>query len=317
MRFVRGSISPLGGCVVSDVVSVSPTRLATYATCPRQYEFSHVQNVSSPDETKFYMYQGRIYHETIETVCDQTGRDDDAMTIYERALDAFDEKWAEYIDPSEYVSAAHQEYQRREILAGIKAFFDPEGGVGLEHARTSVATEKWIECERDGLGLHGYTDNVLRDGDTLHLVDYKRNVRGVLGEWSADRLIDHLESEAHEAKRVKNAFQTAAYVEGIKDSSLYEPGMTVRFSFYGLLHNTDVESTPTGYEIAADGRQRETTGAYEEYHDTIWALIEAAHDGITSETYQPDPFELIREQACDDCEYQAMCPEYLSPEDQQ
>jgi len=314
MRFVRGSISPLGGCVVSDVVSVSPTRLATYATCPRQYEFSHVQNVSSPDETKFYMYQGRVYHETIETVCEQTGRDDDAMTIYERALDAFDEKWAEHIDPSEYASAAHQEYQRRENLAGIKAFFDPDGGVGIEHARMSVATEKRVECERNGIGLHGDTDNVLRDGDTLHLVDYKRNVKGVLGHWSGDRLVEHLEAEVHEAQRVKNAFQTAAYIEGIKDSELYEPGMTVRFSFYGLLHSTDVQSTPDGYRIRVSDKKRETTEAYTEYHDTIWSLIEAAHDGITGETYDPEPLELIREEMCGDCEYQAMCPEYLTPE---
>lgn len=302
---------------MSDVVSLSPTRLATYAACPRQYDFSYAQDVSSPDETKFYMYQGRAYHETIEAVCNQTERGDDATLIYERALEAFDEKWEEHVDPDEYASAAHQEYQRRENLAGIEAFFDPEGGVGIEHARTSVATEKWIECERDGLGLHGYTDTVLRDDDTLHLVDYKRNVGGVLGHWSGDRLVEHLDGEAHEAQRVKNAFQTAAYVEGIKDSSLYEPGMTVRFSFYGLLHSTDVQSTPDGYRITADGKQRETTEAYDEYHDTIWALIEAAHDGITSEAYDPEPFELIREEACDDCEYQAMCPEYLSPEVEQ
>ena len=314
MRCVLGLISLLGGCAVSDIAFLSPTRLATYATCPRQYDFSYAQDVSSPDETKFYMYQGRAYHETIEAVCEQTARDDDPLVIYERALDAFDEKWDENIDSEEYATAAHEEYQRRENLAGIKAFFDPDEGTGVEHARTSVATEKWIECERDGLGLHGYTDNVLREGDTLHLVDYKRNVRGVLGGWSADRLVEHLEEEAHEAQRVKNAFQTAAYVEGIKASDLYEPGMSVRFSFYGLLHSTDVESTPTGYEISASGRQRETTGAYEEYQDTIWALIEAAHDGITSESFEPEPFSLISEEACDDCEYQAMCPDSLAPE---
>ncbi len=299
---------------MSEIFWLSPSRLATYATCPRQYEYSYEQDVSSPDETKLYMYQGRVYHETIEVVCNQTDRDDDPDTIYERALDAFDEKWTEHIDPDEYHSRAHQEYQRRENLAGIEAFFDPDSGVGIEHARTSVATEKWIECERDGLGIHGYTDNVLRADGTLHLVDYKRSVSGVLGSWSGDRLVEHLENDAHEAKRVKNAFQTAAYVEGIKESELYEEGMDIRFSFYGLLHSTDVQSTPDGYEISASGRARETTEAYEEYHDTIWALIEAAHRGITSEDYEPRPFELIHEEACDDCEYQAMCPDYFAME---
>jgi putative RecB family exonuclease len=253
----------------------------------------------------------------IERVCDATDRDDDSTEIFERAMDVFDETWSKHIDPDDYASKAHQEYQRRETLAGIKSFFNPEDGDGIEHAQHSVTTEKRIQCERDGIGLHGYTDNVLRDGDTLHLIDYKRNVRGVLGHWSADRLEDHLNEEAHESQRVKNAFQTAAYTEGIKSSSLYEPGMSVRFSFYGLLHKTDVTSTSTGYNVTASGRERETTEAYEEYYDTIWDLIRAAHEGITTETFAPDPFDLIQAEACDDCDYQSMCTEYLATEVQQ
>jgi putative RecB family exonuclease len=296
---------------------VSPTRLATYATCPRQYEYKHVQSASSPDETKLYLHQGKAYHEMIERVCDATDRDDDPGVIYDRAMDVFDATWTKHIDPEDYASNAHQEHQRRETLAGIKSFFDPEDGDGIEHAQHSVATEKRIQCEHDGIGLHGYTDNVLRDGDTLHLIDYQRNVRGVLGSCSADRLEEHLNEEAHEAQRVKNAFQTAAYTEGIKDSSLYEPGMSVRFSFYGLLHSTDTQSTATGYTVTASGRSRETTDAYEEYYDTIWALIKAAHSGITSETFEPEPFDLIQAEACEDCDYQAMCPEYIGTEVQQ
>jgi len=300
---------------VSNVISVSPSRLATYAACPKQYQYNSVQSVSSPDETKLYLYQGKAYHELIETVCSLTDHSDDASVIYDRAMNTFDETWEKHIAPEEYASNAHQEYQRRETLAGIKSFFDPDDGDGIEHARTSIATETRIECERNGIGLHGITDNVLReDDDTLHLIDYKRNVKGVLGHWSADRLVDHLNGEAHEAKRVKNAFQTAAYVEGIKDSSLYEPGMSIRFSFYGLLHKTDTQSTANGYEISASGKPRETTEAYEEYYDTIWDLIEHAHNGITNEEYEPEPFELIQEHACGDCDYQAMCPNYLATE---
>ena len=299
---------------MSESVALSPTRLATYATCPRQYEYSYAKDVSSPDETKLYLYQGKAYHEMIETVCEQTEREDEAVEIFDCAMETFDETWAKHIDPEEYASRAHQEYQRRETLAGIKSFFDTDDGDGIKHARTSVATEKWIECERDGLELHGYTDNVLRDGDTLHLIDYKRNVSGILGSWSGDRLVDHLNGDTHEAKRVKNAFQTAAYIEGIKDSSLYEPGMSVRFSFYGLLHSTDVHSTPSGYEIEASGKPRETTQAYEEYYSTIWDLIKAAHDGITNEAYDPEPFDLIQTEACDDCDYQAMCADYITTE---
>ena len=299
---------------MTDYDSISPSRLATYATCPRQYEHDYIKSVSTPDETKFYLYQGRAYHETIATVCDQTSPEDNPDEIFDRAVETFETKWAEHIDPEEYASKAHQEHQRRENRKAIESFFDPVDGIGIEHAHKSVATEKRVECEYDGISLHGYTDNVLREGETLHLVDYKRNVRGVLGAWSGDKLVEHLEEEAHEAGRVKNAFQTAAYIEGIKQSDLFEEGMSVRFSFYGLLHSTDRTGTPNGYEVSVSGKQRETTAAYEEYHETIWKLIEAAYTGIANEAYEPEPFDLLREEACPDCSFKEMCPDYLAAE---
>ncbi|QDX41199.1 PD-(D/E)XK nuclease family protein [Salarchaeum sp. JOR-1] len=295
-------------------VSLSPSRLATYATCPRQYDYSYVQDVNAPDRTELYLNQGTIYHETIEEVCDATDADDSPETIHERAMDIFDAKWAEHSTPADYESEAHQEYQRVENRAGIKAFFDPDGGDGIDHARQSVATECWVECERDWRALHGKADNVLRTEDGLHVIDYKRNTRGVLSSGTAEYLGDHLDGEGHEPKRVRNAFQTAVYIEGVKNEPFYEDGMGVRFSFYGLLNSTSFESTPTGYEVSARGYPRETTDIYDEHYDTIWALIRAAHDGITSESYEPEPFDLINEEACPDCEYREMCADRLSGE---
>ena len=294
--------------------SLSPSRLATYATCPRQYEYSYPQDINTPDRTELYLNQGKIYHETIEDVCDATERGDDAETIHARAMCIFDEKWDEHSNPDDYESAAHKEYQRTENQAAIDAFFDPEGGDGIEHARRSVATECWVECERDGRGLHGKADNVIRTDEGLHVFDYKRNTRGMLSTGTADYLADHLNGDSHEPKRIRNAFQTATYIEGVKNEPFYEDGMDVRFSFYGLLNSTSFESNPSGYNVSVRGYPRETTDIYEEHHDTIWALIRAAHDGITNETYDPAPFAIISEEACPDCEYRAMCPDRLSTE---
>jgi putative RecB family exonuclease len=260
------------------------------------------------------MNQGLTYHQTIEEVCEATEESDDASTISRRASEIFDEKWDEHLEPDEYESRAHQRYQYEENRAAIESFFDPKGGDGIEHARRSIATEIWIETERDGVGIHGKADNVLRDGDELHLIDYKRNVGGVLGSWSGDRLVEHLEREAYEAGRVKNAFQTAAYTEGVKETDLYKEGMKVRFSFYGLLHSTDVESTPEGYSISVKSNRRETTEVYDEYKDTVWSLIRRAYEGITSGDHEPEPFDLINEEACPDCEYRNMCTDYLGQE---
>jgi putative RecB family exonuclease len=295
-------------------VPLSPSRLATYATCPRQYDYSYVQDVTTPARTELYLTQGIIYHETIEAVCDATDADDAPEAIHDRAMDVFDTKWAEHSTPEDYESEAHREYQRAENRAGIEAFFDPDGGDGIGHARRSVATECWVACERDGYALHGKADNVLRTDDGLHVIDYKRNTRGVLSSGTAAYLGEHLDGEAHEPKRVRNAFQTAAYIEGVKNEPFYEAGMAVRFSFYGLLNSTSFESTPSGYEVSARGYPRETTGIYEEHYDTIWALVRNAYDGITGEVYEPEPFELVNEEACPDCDYREMCADRLSAE---
>jgi len=66
--------------------------------------------------------------------------------------------------------------------------------------------------------------------------------------------------------------------------------------------------------VSARGWPRETTEIYEEHYDTIWALIRDAHDGITSETYEPDLLDLITEEACPDCDYREMCADRLPTE---
>lgn len=294
--------------------SLSPSRLATYATCPRLYDYRYGQEVNAPDRTERYLTRGTIYHETIEETCETTDSDDAPEVIHERAMRIFDAKWAEHTNPDDYASTAHQEYQRVENRAAIEAFFDPDGGDGIVHARRSVATECWVECDVDGRSLHGKADTVVRTDDGLHIFDYKRHTNGVLSSRTAEYLGNHLVGEAHEPKRVRNAFQTAAYIEGVKNEPFYEDWMGVRFSFYGLINNSSFEGTPAGYEVSVRGWARETTEIYDEHYDTIWALIRAAHDGITGEAYEPEPFELINEEACPDCEYREMCTDRLSTE---
>lgn len=316
MHSVRVSTSQTGGFVVTDVTFLSPSRLATYADCQRKYDHKYEQEIKTPDKTRLYLNQGHVYHETIEAVCEATAPSDDPAVIRARAMEIFPEKWNEHLEADEYASRAHQKYQRAENETAIESFFDPEDGDGIDHARRSIATEKWVECVHEGLGLHGKVDTVLYDEseNELHLIDYKRTVGGVLGHWSGDRLVEHLNSEAHESQRVKNAFQTAAYLEGVKQSDLHEDGMSVRFSFYGLLHEREFEATPKGYNVSVSGKPRETTKAYEEYYDAIWTLIERAHRGITDAEYTPSPASLIQDEACPDCDYRAMCPEYLTEE---
>lgn len=314
MRYKHVSNSPQEGFNVTDATFLSPSRLATYADCQRKFDYKYVQNVNNPEKTQLYLNQGLAYHGTIEAVCDASCPEDDAQLIYDRAVETFSDQWKEHIDPSAYASRAHQEYQHRENLEAIKTFFNPDDGNGINHARQSVATEKWLECIKDGLGLHGKADNVLRTDDGLHVIDYKRNLNDVITSTTASVLEAHLDGTDHDPKRVKNAFQAATYIEGVKQSDLYEEEMTVRFSFYGLLNRTSFKSTPSEYDISVHGYPREVTDIYETYYDTIWNLLRRSHEGITSGSHDPNPFPLIHDEGCPDCTFQDMCAEYLAEE---
>lgn len=306
----------MGGFVMSDgtEATVSPTRLSEYLYCPRKYDFNYDQSIETPDRSKRYLQQGQALHTTIEWTCKDVDTGTDPTTIHEAALEYFSEAWEHEVEREEFASDAHYEYFQRLARAGISSYFDPEGGPGIEHARRSVAVERELRCDHKGVPLHGYADSIVREDGGLHVIDYKRNLRGMLTSGTADRLAGHLDGEEHEAKRVKNAMQTAVYLEGVKTTDLYSEGMDVRFSFYGLLHKTDAQTGPAGYSVTASGHDREMTEIYADHYDTIWRLIQGAYEGITTQQYEPEPWTLIREEACGDCAYQAMCPEYLGAE---
>lgn len=293
---------------------VSPSRLGTYTTCPRYYEFKYDQDIETADRTKRYLQQGLAMHETIERVSETVDRTMSSDVIHDTALAAFPEAWDEHVDPTEFESNAQCEYFRRQAMAGIDAYFDPDGGDGIDHARRSVAVETRLSTRYLGIPVAGYADQILETDTGLQILDYKRNLRGMLRSSTADRLEGHLQQEEHEPGRVKNAIQAAVYIEGVKETGFFEPGMDVQFSFYGLLWKDEFQSGPDGYSVTARGKELEITDIYEEHHDTIWKLIEESADGIAKERYTPEPWELIRENSCDDCDYKGMCPEYITTE---
>lgn len=297
-----------------DVERVSPSSLATYAYCPRKYDFGKAQRVETIDDSKRYLQQGLAMHTTIERTCRDTARGDEPAVIQNRMVEHFPDAWDEEVEESEFASTAQHEYYRRLARAGLAELFDPADGAGIEHARRSVAVETQLTCEANGVPLKGYADNVLQTDEGLHVIDYKRNINGMLTSGTAERLAEHLNGEAHEPGRVKNAMQVAAYIEGVKETEYFEPGMDVRFSFYGLLNQTDVETGPDGYSVSIRGYPREMTDIYAEHYDTIWNLIEHAYTGIQMEKFAPEPRALIFEEGCEECEYRAMCPDYLGKE---
>lgn len=299
-----------------DSRRLSPSRLATYGVCPRQYEYDRVWDVETPDESRRYMDRGLIYHAAIEETCEtvrdwEPDADRSDARIHELALETVESLWERQADRSEYQSDAQFEYDRALTIEAIDSFFASDG---TDHARHSVATEETVTCERDGRPLKGRVDNIVRTDDGLHIYDYKGSFNGIISWYFAESIPAHREGEEYIGELLKSLFQAAIYIEGARNLDVYEPGMDVQFSFYGLMAEKDREGHPEGLQVSVRGYPREVTDIYHEYHDDIWALVEHCYDGIVTERFEPTRFEQIREEECDDCAYQAMCGDYLAAE---
>src|SRR6056297_1169967 len=109
-RMDESGATPTGGFGVTELTFLSPSRLATYADCQRKYDHKYDQEIQTPDQTRLYLNQGHVYHETIETVCEATESGDDPEIIHRRAMEAFPEKWDEHLDEDEYASRAHRKF---------------------------------------------------------------------------------------------------------------------------------------------------------------------------------------------------------------
>lgn len=300
--------------VTETVRRLSPSRLATYGNCPRQYEYDKVWDVDSPEESRRYLDRGLVYHAAIEETCEMVRAataeqsDDD---IRQFALQTVDAEWDDRANRSEYHSDAQYEYDRTLTVRAIESFLASDG---IDHIRNSVATEADVTCDRGERGFGGRVDNIVRTDDGLHIYDYKGSFNGIVSGYSAKSIPGHRAGEEFIADIMKSLFQSAIYIEGVKQLNIYEPEMNVQFSFYALLKDKTREGHPDGLQVSVSGRTREVTWIYEEYRAEIWALIEECYDGIVAERFEPTRFDDIRENVCDDCSYQAMCGDYLNAE---
>ena len=293
------------------MTELSPSRLGKYTRCPRMYDYNYVQDVTVPDFTRRYIDRGQALHKTIEKVCERVNPSHTDGEIRELAFGLFEESWGAQTDMGEYDTDAHYRYDRQLARAGIEDYFGD--GPGLEHVRNSVASEVNLSCEHQGVSLHGRADNVVETDDGLKIVDYKPSLSGII-TGRKDYLGEHSSGEDYHPGRVKSMFQAATYLEGVKNLSEYDDGMELEFTFYGLLQERDFEKSADGVRATASGRGRDVAWIYEEHYDKVWEMITEKYEGILNEFFEPEPWELIRENVCEDCDYRRMCADYISSE---
>lgn len=293
------------------MTELSPSRLGKYTKCPRMYDHDYVQDVTVPDFTRRYIDRGQALHKTIEHVCEKVDSSYTDDEIQELAFELFEEAWETQTDADEYDTKAHYSYDRQLARAGIEDYFGD--GPGTEHVRNSVGTEVNVSCENEGVRLHGRADNIVETDDGLRIVDYKPKLDDIITN-EKDYLDEHDSGEAYHPKRVKSLFQAATYLEGVKNLPEYDDGMELEFVFYGLLQDRDFEKSADGVKATASGRGRSVAWIYEKHYDKVWKMISEAYEGIVNESFEPEPWELIRENVCEDCDYRRMCADYISSE---
>jgi len=298
---------------VSDTdQTVSPSRLATYVECPRRYEYQYDQRIEPLPDGERYKNRGIVYHQTIASVCNETDEEKGEAEIYERARKCFKESWSRECSPDDYKTRSHYEYDRKLTRTGIETYF--ENGPGIKHARNSVGTEITVETEYKRTNVSGRVDNVVRTDEGLLLVDYKGSLSNIITGRTVEKLKEHLENKTYRPKLVKSAIQAAVYLEGIRETDLFEEGMNVSFLYYGILHDHEPVSTNKGIVPDVSGSGRDVTNLCMDNHGTIWQLIREAYQGILTWDFEPNPWSDIYQSACGDCPYMEMCPDYLGEE---
>jgi hypothetical protein len=113
---------------------------------------------------------------------------------------------------------------------------------------------------------------------------------------------------------MKSLMQAALYRRAARELDVYEAGMDVAFSFYGLRDDVEARPDPAGVIPEVTGREREMTAFLDEHHDAAWELINEYASGIRAETFEPEPWDLINDIVCPGCPYREMCPDSLSEE---
>lgn len=314
-----GLISVRGGFAVTD--RISPSGLAKYWTCPRQYEFNYQHRLKGEPKTDLerYFNRGMVLDTALQNTADEVSRETDTETIRALSREHFAEQWSEKTTLDDYPSPASYKYDRRVSKAAIEDYLDPTtDGEGLLHLRLSVGTEVHLEWTDETLGpLHGYADNIVETEDGFLIIDYKASYSGTrFPNKSGSDLEKQLNDDDHYPSRLKKWLQMGMYCRGLTEHELYSPGDTIEFIFYGLINSTNRTPTGDGYTVQVSGKEWDMTALYQEYHEAIQTLI---HDGVTNiraESFDPtgSKWDLIQEEACDDCDYQSACSDYLTEE---
>ena len=160
----------------------TPSRLSTYLQCPLKYRFANIDKIKK-DEEGIEAFVGTCVHDALEEML-KLKIDFDREPSCELAQELYLKAWDDAYHPRIVIRRAGltpDDYRRRGLMM-LRNYFDIEAG--QEFGRL-LDLEKRLNCPLGENSIGGRIDRLQRDGDTIHIIDYKTS-RGVMSQEDAD-----------------------------------------------------------------------------------------------------------------------------------
>ncbi len=160
----------------------SPSRLSDYVQCPLKYRFAYIDKIKK-DEEGIEAFNGTCVHTALERML-VLSKEYDREPSYELAEELYLKAWDEAYHPGVIIRRADltlDDYKRRGLMM-LRNYFDIEAG--QEFGRL-LDLEKRLNFQLGENSIGGKIDRVHRDGDTIHIIDYKTS-RGQMSQEDAD-----------------------------------------------------------------------------------------------------------------------------------
>jgi putative RecB family exonuclease len=197
----------------------TPSRLGDYLQCPLKYRFAHIDKIPRKTEG-IEAFVGSCVHSALERML-VLKKDFDREPSLELAEELYLKAWEEDYHPGILVrqpDLTPEDYKRRGLMM-LRNYFEIEAA--QEFGRL-MDLEKYLRFPLGENDIAGKVDRLQRDGDTIHVIDYKTS-KSTMSQESAD-----------------DDIQLALYELGIRQE--FPDVESVQLHWYMLAHSQVVTS---------------------------------------------------------------------------
>lgn len=161
----------------------TPSRLGDYLQCPLKYRFAYIDKIEKEGEG-IEAFVGTCVHSALEQML-VLRKEYDREPSLELAEELYLKAWDESYHPGVIIrkpDLTPEDYKRRGLMM-LRNYFEIESG--QEFGRL-LNLEKFLRFPLGENSIGGKIDRVHRDGNTIHIIDYKTS-KDMMSQDAADR----------------------------------------------------------------------------------------------------------------------------------